>query len=193
MEDLPELLIENSMKIGVLSDTHLRSPNSILEYILDELFADTEMILHAGDIVGRKVLDRLEASGVTAVCGNMDDYEIARAIPQSRVIPVNNKRIVLIHGWGSRDGLEQRILGQFQTDDRPDLIVYGHSHVPFWGKVSGVNMFNPGSAGFNRDKGNGTVGMIEIVKGNIVGTILPVDSDKGSAQKIESTANQLFR
>jgi putative phosphoesterase len=167
------------MKIGVLSDTHLRSPNSVLEYILKDLFADTEMILHGGDIVGRKVLDRLEESGVIAVCGNMDDHEVAQAIPQRRVVPVEGKRILLIHGWGSRDGLEQRILGQFQGDS-PDLIVYGHSHVPFWGKVGGVNMFNPGSASLSRDRGNGTVGMIEIVEGNIVGRILPVDGDKGS-------------
>jgi hypothetical protein len=153
-----------------------------LEYVLEELFADTEMILHAGDIVGRKVLDRLEASSVIAVCGNMDDHEVARAIPQSRVIPADGKRIVLIHGWGSRDGLEQRILGQFQTEP-PDLIVYGHSHAPFWGKVRGVNMFNPGSANFGRDTGKGTVGMIEISKGDIVGSILSIDRDKGSQQK----------
>jgi uncharacterized protein len=167
------------MKIGVLSDTHLRSPNPVLEHILEDLFADTEMILHGGDIVGRKVLDRLEESGAIAVCGNMDDHEVARSIPQRRVIPAAGKRIALIHGWGSRDGLEQRILGQFQTDP-PDLIVYGHSHVPFWGKVSGVSMFNPGSASQSRDTGGGTVGLIEILEGNIVGTILPVDSDKGS-------------
>jgi uncharacterized protein len=171
--------IENSMKIGVLSDTHLRSPNPVLEYILEELFADTEMVLHAGDIVGHKVLDRLEMNEVIAVCGNMDDYEVAQAIPQVRVIPAAGKQVVLIHGWGSRDGLEQRILGQFQTD-RPDLIVYGHSHVPFWGKVDGVHMFNPGSASESRDKGTGTVGLIEIVEGNIIGTILSVDRDMGS-------------
>jgi putative phosphoesterase len=171
--------IENSMKIGVLSDTHLRSPNPVLEYILEELFADTEMVLHAGDIVGRKVLDRLEMKEVIAVCGNMDDYEVAQAIPQVRVIPVGGKQVVLIHGWGSKDGLEHRILGQFQTD-RPDLIVYGHSHVPFWGKVDGVHMFNPGSASHSRDKGSGTVGLIEIVKGDIRGTILSVDRDMGS-------------
>ncbi len=169
--------IENSMKIGVLSDTHLRSPNSALEYILEELLADTEMVLHAGDIVGRKVLDRLEMNEVMAVCGNMDDYEVAQAIPQVRVITAAGTRVVLIHGWGSRDGLEQRILGQFQTD-RPDLIIYGHSHVPFWGKVDGVHMFNPGSASQSRDKRGGTVGLIEIVEGSIVGTILSVDRDK---------------
>ncbi|MGB6068672.1 MAG: metallophosphoesterase family protein [Desulfomonilaceae bacterium] len=167
------------MKIGVLSDTHLRAPNPVLEYILQGLLADTEIILHAGDIVSRKVLDCLEMSGVIAVCGNMDDHEVAQAIPQVRTIPAAGKRIALIHGWGSRDRLEQRILGRFQQD-RPDLIVYGHSHVPFWGEVDGVPMFNPGSARQSRHAESGTVGLIEIIDGNISGKILSVDQDKGS-------------
>ena len=96
--------IENSMKIGVLSDTHLRSPNPVLEYILEELFADTEMVLHAGDIVGPKVLDRLEMNEVIAVCGNMDDYEIAQAIPQVRVIAAAGKQV----GPDPRMGIERR-------------------------------------------------------------------------------------
>ena len=41
-------------------------------------------------------------------------------------------------------------------------------------------MFNPGSASHSRDKGNGTVGLIEIVEGDIRGTILSVDRDMGS-------------
>ena len=96
--------IENSMKIGVLSDTHLRSPNPVLEYILEELFADTEMVLHAGDIVGRKVLERLEMNEVIAVCGNMDDYEVAQAIPQVRVVPAAGKQV----GTDPRMGIERR-------------------------------------------------------------------------------------
>ena len=156
------------MKIGVMSDTHLREPDHVLERILTELFMDTDIILHAGDIVTHRVLDRLEESGVLAVCGNMDDYEISSAIPQARVIPAEGMRIGLIHGWGSRIGLAQRILERFD-DPNLDLVVYGHSHEPFWDKVNGINMFNPGSA-----TARGTVGVIEIVDGKMEGHFLPV-------------------
>ena len=91
------------MKIGVLSDTHLRSPDKTLDHILDKLFADADMILHAGDIVTARVLERLEERGVLAVCGNMDDYEVAGAIPQTRIINAAGLRVGLIHGWGARD------------------------------------------------------------------------------------------
>lgn len=167
-------LAARDMKIGVLSDTHLRTPDSTLEYILEQLFGDTEMILHAGDIVSRRVLDRLEESGVLAVCGNMDDYEVAAAIPQVRTIQAAGLRIGLIHGWGSKDGLAERIVARFSTD-LPDVIVFGHSHVPFWGKVGGIHMFNPGSAHQGRYAGQGTVGVLEIADGTIEGRIVPLE------------------
>jgi putative phosphoesterase len=156
------------MKIGVMSDTHLREPDDVLERILTEIFVDTDIILHAGDIVTHKVLDRLEESGVLAVCGNMDDYEISSSIPQERVIQAAGMRIGLVHGWGSRIGLAQRILERFD-DPKLDLVVYGHSHETFWGKINGVRMFNPGSA-----TPRGTVGVIEIVDGKMEGRFFPV-------------------
>lgn len=159
------------MKIGVLSDTHLRVPDTMLEHILESVLADTDMILHAGDIVTRMVLGRLEENGVIAVCGNMDDYEVADALPTVRIVPAMNKRVGLIHGWGSKDGLPERILARF-SHDRPDLIVFGHSHVPFWGLVGGTYMFNPGSASQNRYSGSATVGLIEIVDDRMTGSIL---------------------
>jgi putative phosphoesterase len=162
------------MKIGVLSDTHLTSPDHRLEYILEELFHADDMILHAGDIVSRNVLKCLEEKGVLAVCGNMDDSEVAEALPQKRIIPIGGKRIGLIHGWGGRHGLRERLLAHLKPDN-PDIIVYGHSHVAFWGEVNGTMMFNPGAAVHNPYGDPGTVGRIEIVDGNIETAFLPIN------------------
>jgi putative phosphoesterase len=150
------------MKIGVLSDTHLSAPNRSLEYIFDELFADADLVLHAGDISSGQVLAWLEARGVQAVCGNMDDYAVADSIPQTRRLQVEKLTIGLTHGWGSKKNLEERIIEKF-SPETPDIIVYGHTHVPFWGNVQGVMMFNPGSAAFVGNGNYGTVGLIEIV------------------------------
>lgn len=171
------------MKIGVLSDTHLQTPDSDLEFILEELFEETDMILHAGDIVSRKVLERLEESGVLAVCGNMDDYEVAGAIPQVRVISAGDKRIGLIHGWGSKDRLAERIVERF-SEDLPDVIVYGHTHLPFWGKVRGVHMFNPGSALQGRYTGPGTVGILTIANGIVEAEFVSVDRSYTAGKKL---------
>jgi uncharacterized protein len=163
------------MKIGVLSDTHLSSPDPMLDHILDELFSETDLILHAGDIVSHRVLDRLEERGVVAVCGNMDDYEVMDRVPQSRILSAAGKRIGLMHGWGAKEGLAQRIMMRF-THERLDLIVYGHSHMPFWGQVNGVPMFNPGAASRNRDTGTSTVGIIEIVEEKFQARFLTVST-----------------
>lgn len=162
------------MKIGVMSDTHLKIPDASLQSIVENLLIDTEMILHAGDIVTREVLDYLEERGVLAVCGNMDDYDVGRAVPQTRIVKAAGKRIGLVHGWGSKDGLERRVLTRFEPENL-DLIVYGHSHVPFWGRVNGTYMFNPGSAAHNRYGEHATVGIIEISGETVIGKFLPVD------------------
>ncbi|HMK34810.1 MAG TPA: metallophosphoesterase family protein, partial [Desulfomonilaceae bacterium] len=104
----------------------------------------------------------------------MDDYDVASAIPQVRIIEAAGRRIGLIHGWGAKVGLAERIISGFRGD-LPDVIVYGHSHVPFWGTVGGVSMFNPGSAHQGRYTGAGTVGILEIIDGNVKGEILSLD------------------
>jgi putative phosphoesterase len=162
------------MKIGVLSDTHLTLPDPRLEYILEELFRTDDLILHAGDIVSRNVLKRLEEKGVLAVCGNMDDSEVVEALPQKRIIPVAGIRIELIHGWGSRQGLRERLLARLKPDN-PDIIIYGHSHVAFWGEVNGTMMFNPGTAVHNPYGEGGSVGRIEIVDGHVEAAFLPIN------------------
>ena len=78
----------------------------------------------------------------------MDDSEVAEALPQKRIIPVAGMRIALIHGWGGKQGLRERLLARLKPDN-PDIIVYGHSHVAFWGEVNGTMMFNPGAAAHN--------------------------------------------
>ncbi len=161
-------------RIGVMSDTHLRAPNKRLDHILDSIFKDTHMILHAGDIVGHRTLERLEERGVIAVCGNMDDYEVASTIPQTRIIPVGNIKIGLVHGWGAKQGLEMRIVERF-SEQSPEIIVYGHSHRPFWGEVEGVWLFNPGSAAPGAHGNGGTVGELQIDGSDFKAEILDLD------------------
>ncbi len=152
-------------RIGVISDTHMRSPSRELCALVEEggVFADADMILHAGDIVQLNVLDALAPKEVVAVCGNMDFGDVPRQLPQKRVVEVEGKRIGLIHGWGFGGDLEKRILPEFED---VDSIVYGHTHRPANRVLGGVLMFNPGSFGSGR-----TVGILEVgdsIRGGII-------------------------
>lgn len=174
------------MKIGVLSDTHMKAPDELLDHILDDIFQDTNLILHAGDIVALSVLQKLEERKALAVCGNMDDFQVAGVTPQTRILEVENKKVGIVHGWGSKNGLRERILLRFDRQS-PDIIIYGHSHVPFWGEVEGVMMFNPGSASHNMFSDDCTVGILEIRSDHVEAEIIKVS--KKCQKKFQTRLN----
>jgi putative phosphoesterase len=60
-----------------------------------------DLIVHAGDFVAASVLEELRQFGrVEAVHGNMDDAELAAALPAERVVEAGGARIGLVHEPG---------------------------------------------------------------------------------------------
>lgn len=131
------------MKIGVISDTHIPTATASLPAAVFHLFSGVDLILHAGDIVELSVLDELRAiAPVEAVAGNMDSEEVRVRLPHKKLLTIGEYKVGLIHGKYKIDTQREFIRREF---DDVDLIVYGHSHAPFWGKVDGVFFLNPGS------------------------------------------------
>ena len=158
------------VKIGVISDTHLSEPDEALWNLSENLFADVEMVLHAGDLTRLSILDVFADREVVAVCGNMDSYEVSEKLLTREIIKVNGCRIGLIHGWGSPWGIENRIIDDFQE---VDAIVYGHTHKAANDIKNGVLMFNPGAfSGSFLLKRNRSAGLLTVDNGRISGTIV---------------------
>jgi putative phosphoesterase len=131
------------MKIGVISDTHLREPHPEFRKMIEFHFKDVEKIFHAGDFVEWSIVEYLSnRRELIGVCGNMDSYNIQKAFPEKRVIELQGFRIGLIHGGGSPFGIESRVSKEF---DEVDAIVYGHTHTPANHLVKNTYLFNPGS------------------------------------------------
>jgi putative phosphoesterase len=131
------------MKIGVLSDTHLKEPHSEFKKVIEFHFRDVEKILHPGDFVDWSVAEYLSSlKELIAVCGNMDPPDIRKAFPHKRIIEIGGFRIGLIHGGGSPFGIESRVKEEF---DEVAAIVYGHTHTPANHQVKNILFFNPGS------------------------------------------------
>jgi putative phosphoesterase len=131
------------MKIGVISDTHLKEPYAEFKKVIELRFKDVEKIFHAGDFVDWSIAEYLSSQKeLIAVYGNMDSYDIRKAFPEKRVIELQGFKIGLIHGGGSPFGIESRIRGEF---DEVDAIVYGHTHTPANHQVKNIYFFNPGS------------------------------------------------
>jgi len=126
------------MIVGVISDTHgLLRPEAVAA------LADSDFIIHAGDVGDPAILERLNAiAPVTAVRGNVDVGEWARKLPQTNVLQVEGCTIYVLH-----------IIDQL--DLKPEAagfsaVIYGHSHKPHQETKSGVLYFNPGSSGPRR-------------------------------------------
>jgi len=131
------------MKVGVISDTHVPAIVTALPSAIFDIFKDVELILHAGDLVELSVLDELKAiAPIEAVAGNMDMLEIQQTLPAKKIVEIGQFRVGIIHGQGKLEGQMERIRKEF---DSVDLIVFGHSHTPFWGKMGDTLFLNPGS------------------------------------------------
>jgi uncharacterized protein len=126
------------MKIGVVSDTH-----GFFDPKLAALLAGVEHILHGGDVGTPAVLNELEnIAPTTAVLGNVD---IGLPLKETEFITLGTRRFLLHHIVNPQmlDGsLAQRI-----QRDKPDVVVFGHTHKPFCEWINGVLFLNPGSAG----------------------------------------------
>jgi len=131
------------LKIGVISDTHAKTIEEIPWTIMSAL-EKVDLIVHAGDITERAVLEGLREIGeVKAVYGNMDSGELKRMLPDKRTIDVKGKQIGLIHGSGGPWGMAERVRPLFGD---VDIIIFGHSHLSCNEYIRGTLMFNPGRA-----------------------------------------------
>ncbi|MHB8124832.1 MAG: metallophosphoesterase family protein [Desulfitobacteriaceae bacterium] len=154
------------MRIGVLSDTHLREGQSLPRFVWDTL-TGVDLILHAGDVVRSQILaDLAILAPVRAVRGNCDGLELAD-LPSRDLINHAGLRIGLIHGnLGIGSTPHQRALNAFK-DELVDLVVFGHSHQPYLEWWNNILLFNPGSPTEKRREKRYSLGILELVNGQI--------------------------
>ncbi|MBD1999631.1 metallophosphoesterase family protein [Leptolyngbya sp. FACHB-541] len=127
------------MQVGVISDTHgLLRPEAVAA------LANSELILHAGDIGNLEVLAELEAiAPVVAVRGNNDTDEWAKAISDRQTLKIEDISVHILH-----IGREFNLFGTTGVQ----VVISGHSHKPSIVENNGILFLNPGSAGPRRFK-----------------------------------------
>jgi uncharacterized protein len=126
------------MKIGVISDTH-----NHFDPRIPALFAGVDHILHAGDIcLPWIILDLQSIAPVTAVLGNNDE-----GLPynETEVITLADRKFLIHHIVDVHR--PSAIFSRALTRERPDIVIFGHTHKPFNQSIDNVLYFNPGYAG----------------------------------------------
>ncbi len=126
------------MKLGIISDTH-----GFLDPRVEKLFKGVDHILHAGDI-GDPIIE-LELkfiAPVTVVLGNTD---LGLAYKLMESVTLAEKKF-LVHHIVNPLELDEK-LDRRITREKPDAVVFGHTHKRFAETVNGVFFFNPGYSG----------------------------------------------
>ena len=134
----------------VISDTHSSPHKNALDLVSA---LKPHYILHAGDIGSLKVIDQFsELAPVIYVRGNIDG--IGPELPDFVHLGINTP-----HGY-RQDWLlthialrGPKLLSRIEKrarNKRAQLVICGHSHVPFMAKQTGLAVFNPGSIGPRR-------------------------------------------
>jgi len=132
--------------IGVISDTHIPVRASSLPPQVFKFFEGVDLILHAGDLEEKSVIEELGVlAPVEAVAGNMDSFEVKAALPLQKIIHLGELSLGLMHGAGMPRGVPDLVLSRFSGFKIQGLI-FGHSHVPHLEQREEVLLLNPGSA-----------------------------------------------
>ncbi len=154
------------MKILVIADTH-NVTASIMGQIKKE---NADMVLFLGDYVqdGEIIKSKLQIPG-HIVAGNGD---LASGYKKEALVRVRDKKILLSHGhnYNVKNSLQR--LYYHGLENKADIILFAHTHIPYLKWEGEVLIMNPGSPTFPRGGSNiGTYGIINLgqeVKAEIV-------------------------
>jgi len=150
-------------QVGVISDTHgLVRPEAVAA------LQGADAIIHAGDVGGPEVLERLaQIAPVTAVRGNNDRGAWADTLAPTQILEIGGVLLHVLHDVKELD-LDPRLAGLA-------AVIAGHSHQPGQEERDGVLYFNPGSAGPRRFRLPVAVGRLIVESGRARGRIVELD------------------
>lgn len=161
-----DLRSHGDLEIAIVADTHGQVDPRVLQ-----LISQSDVALHAGDILGAAVLESMSPrlGTVIAVCGNNDyamtwpkeEHEILNQIPEVAVIDCVGGAIVIEHG---------HLLRNIETNHYPlaykypdaRMVIYGHTHVQRLDQDSPPWLVNPGAAGLTRTNGGASCYQLRI-------------------------------
>ena len=156
------------MRVAVLSDTHAPRRWHGCPPAVAAVLEHCELILHAGDVCTAEVLDELARwAPVHAVLGNNDGVDVEDwGAPETLELSVSGLSVAMIHDSGPATGRAGRLRARF-----PDagLVIFGHSHIPWDETVAGQRIFNPGSPTDRRRQPHGTMGLLDVQDGELLG------------------------
>ena len=176
--------MSNGIRIGLLSDTHIMSEE--LPHQLEQVFRGVDLILHAGDIIYPRVLDKLEGiAPVLAARGDEDSDRLSdQRVREDHFLTFDGLSLWLRHRlpWGVlRDiayGQEAEAIERIMQEcpGTPDIVVFGDTHRANVQRLQGVLFINPGSPTLpGYESKLGTVALLTIASGEAAAHLVQLE------------------
>lgn len=138
------------MKIGIISDTHMKKHFTKLEDFINKNLKDMDMIIHAGDYTSPEIISLLSNHcKFIGVYGNNDGPSIKSKVPEKQILCVEGYKIGIYHGHGDKKQTLDNVMNIFKND-KLDIIIFGHSHKPTLFTKGKTLYLNPGSTTYKR-------------------------------------------
>jgi len=145
------------VRIGVFSDTH--NDLTLAKEVLSRL-ETLDLLLHAGDHYrDGRILGKQFEVDTKVVAGNCDFFSGG---PEEEVIKLGKYILLLTHGhkYGVKNTLQK--LYYRSQEVGANIVVFGHTHVPFYTIENNVHFLNPGSLTLPRSNSSPSYGMITL-------------------------------
>ncbi len=128
--------------IYTFSDSHGSTEN--MKDILRTYRPD--LVIHCGDYSSDCEELKLEFPNllITGVCGNCDRFT---NLPVVQSFNMFGKKLFITHGhnYGVKSSIDRLCYAGLEAG--ADIIVFGHTHIPFYDRRLAIDIINPGSIG----------------------------------------------
>jgi hypothetical protein len=131
------------VRLLLLADSHVPRRARDLPAAVWAEVDRADAVVHAGDWVDVSLLDALEERTRLIGCyGNNDGPELRKRLPEVHRVTLEGVRFGVVHETGASTGRNERMAALYPD---VDVLVFGHSHIPWDASYGHLRLLNPGS------------------------------------------------
>lgn len=136
------------MRVLIVSDTHGRKWG--LDSALEEA-GDIDMLIHLGDVEGDEAyIDAVVDCEKHVIRGNNDFFS---DLPKEEEFYIGGRKVFITHGHAYYVSLDPEYIREEGKARGVDIVMFGHTHRPYYEDDNGIIILNPGSLSFPRQEG----------------------------------------